>query len=161
MKSAELKIGRTFGVVFEHGKDFFEELDSFCRENNVKQAFIPMFMAGFSEAELIESAEIKNVDSEGNVLWSKVRLENVDVLGGGTIAYDSINKTIQPHIHVSVGKKTQSNTMYTCHLLSAKVMYLTEMLVIEIVSPVMQRIVNPDLYNIALLSFLGDDENVE
>jgi predicted DNA-binding protein with PD1-like motif len=30
MKSAELTLGRTFSVTFEHGKDFFSELKEFC-----------------------------------------------------------------------------------------------------------------------------------
>lgn len=41
MISSELKIGRTFGIRFEHGKDFMTELEEFCSINNVKQGYIP------------------------------------------------------------------------------------------------------------------------
>jgi predicted DNA-binding protein with PD1-like motif len=155
MKSSELKMGRFFGVTFDHGKDFFEELTAFCEENNVKQAYIPMFIAGFSEAELVGTCD--KLENPEAPVWSKVYLEYVDVIGSGTITYDEANQKISPHIHVSVGVKPQSSFAYTSHLISAKVLFLTEMLVIEVISPKMGRIVNPDLYNLALLSFLGDN----
>ena len=156
MKSCELKLGRFFGVTFEHGKDFFEELNLFCKENNVKQAFIPMFIAGFSEAEMVGTCD--KVENPQAPIWSKVYLEYVDVVGSGTISYDESNQKILPHIHVSVGVKTQSSVAYTSHLISAKVLFLSEMLVIEVISPKMTRAVNPDLFNISLLSFLGGNE---
>ncbi len=46
MKSAALTIGRTFSVTFEHGKDFFSELQEFCATNNVKQGYIPFLSLG-------------------------------------------------------------------------------------------------------------------
>jgi hypothetical protein len=53
MRSHELTIGRTFGVAFDHGEDFVTALAEFCREQGVRQGFIPMFIAGFAEAELV------------------------------------------------------------------------------------------------------------
>jgi len=50
MKASELKAGRTFGVTFQHGDDFMTSLVGFCRENDVRQGYIPMFIAGFAEA---------------------------------------------------------------------------------------------------------------
>ncbi|MBR7827785.1 hypothetical protein KDK95_15810 [Actinospica sp. MGRD01-02] len=50
MKAAELTVGRTFGVTFEHGEDFFESLAAFCREHGVRQGYIPSFIAGLAEA---------------------------------------------------------------------------------------------------------------
>jgi predicted DNA-binding protein with PD1-like motif len=74
-------------------------------------------------------------------------------MGSGTVTYDEKNDKIHPHIHISVGIKPQSATAYTSHLLKAKVQFLTEMLVIEVKSPKMERVINSDLYNIALLDF--------
>jgi len=156
MTSSELKPGRYFGVTFEHEKDFFEELNLFCKDNNVKQAFIPMFIAGFSEVEMVGTCD--KVENPQAPIWSKVYLEYVDVFGSGTITYDEKNQKILPHIHVSVGVKPQSSIAYTSHLISAKVLFLTEMLVIEIVSPKMNRVVNPDLFNISTLSFSSDNK---
>ncbi|HEY2668077.1 MAG TPA: DUF296 domain-containing protein, partial [Actinomycetota bacterium] len=45
MRSHELTIGRTFGVVLDEGDDFFEALETFCRTNGVRQGYVPMFLA--------------------------------------------------------------------------------------------------------------------
>jgi hypothetical protein len=57
MKASEVKAGRTFGVTFEHGDDFMSSLASFCQENDVRQGYIPMFLAGFAEAEIVGTCE--------------------------------------------------------------------------------------------------------
>jgi predicted DNA-binding protein with PD1-like motif len=43
MRSAELTIGRTFGVVFDPGEGFFPTLAKFCKDNGIRQGYIPMF----------------------------------------------------------------------------------------------------------------------
>jgi hypothetical protein len=65
--AAELTIGRTFVVHFDHGDDFYTALSDFCREQDVKQGFIPMFIAGMREVELVGTFE---------------KLDNPDVLSG-------------------------------------------------------------------------------
>ena len=59
------------------------------------------------------------VDDPQAPIWSAVHLTNVEVLGGGTIAYDEAEDRILPHIHVTVGLKRHSATGHTSHLLSA------------------------------------------
>lgn len=154
MPSVELKIGRTFGVVFEHGSDFFTELEDFCRTNGVKQGYIPMFIAGFKEAEIAGTCE--KIDDPDAPVWSKVHVENVEVIGAGTLTYNQAEDRLEPHIHVSLGEKPHSARALTSHLFSGKVQFLTEMLVIEILEPKMERVKNPSLYNISLLTFLKE-----
>ncbi|WP_262391877.1 hypothetical protein [Nocardiopsis sp. CNR-923] len=89
-------------------------------------------------------------------VWSKVQLSNVEALGGGTIAYDEATDTISPHIHVSVGLKEHSAMGHTSHLLDAQVQFLTEMVLIEVASPQMHRVPNPNLYDVPLLHFGSD-----
>jgi predicted DNA-binding protein with PD1-like motif len=50
-------MGRTFAVRFDHGEDFMTSLHDFCREQGVRQAFIPMFIAGLREVELVGTCE--------------------------------------------------------------------------------------------------------
>jgi predicted DNA-binding protein with PD1-like motif len=69
------------------------------------------------------------------------------------VAYDEKNDKILPHIHISVGVKPHSGIAHTSHLLNAKVQFLTEMLVFEVISPKMGRVVDTNLYNLALLKF--------
>jgi predicted DNA-binding protein with PD1-like motif len=57
MRRTELTQGRTFGVVFDLGEDFFTALADFCAAEGVRQGYIPMFLAAFSSAELVGTCE--------------------------------------------------------------------------------------------------------
>jgi predicted DNA-binding protein with PD1-like motif len=151
MRSHELSLGRTFGVAFDHGEDFFAALGDFCRANGVRQGYIPMFIAGFAEVEVVGTCT--KLENPQAPVWSSVHLTNVEALGGGTIAYDDIEGQILPHIHVTVGLKEHSATGHTSHLLSAKIQFLTEMLLVEVEEPAMTRQRDPDLYDVPLLRF--------
>jgi predicted DNA-binding protein with PD1-like motif len=151
MRSHELTLGRTFGVAFDHGEDFFDALTDFCRTNDVRQGYIPMFIAGFSEADIVGTCG--KLDDPHAPVWDSVHLTNVEALGGGTLAYDPDNDQVLPHIHVTVGLKAHSATGHTSHLQHARVQFLTEMLLIEVAAPAMRRQPNPALYDVPLLRF--------
>ncbi|TCC55372.1 DUF296 domain-containing protein [Kribbella pittospori] len=151
MRAAELTMGRTFAVHFDHGDDFYTALAEFCAEYDVRQGFIPMFIAGMRDVQLVGTCEkLENPDAP---VWSSVHLENVEAVGGGTLAYDEESGTVLPHIHVSVGLKAHSVTAHTSHLLGAKIQFLTEMYLIEVAAPAFSRPRNPDLFNVPLLAF--------
>jgi predicted DNA-binding protein with PD1-like motif len=151
VRSQELTLGRTFAVAFDHGDDFYTALDGFCRANGIRQGFVPVFIAGFAEVQVVGTCgKLENPQAP---VWSAVHLTNVEALGGGTIAYDETEGKILPHIHVSVGLKQHSATAHTSHLLSATVQFLTEMLVIEVAQPSMSRERDPNLYDVPLLRF--------
>jgi predicted DNA-binding protein with PD1-like motif len=151
VRSQQLLLGRSFAVAFDHGDDFFTALADFCRTNQVRQGFIPVFIAGFAEAKIVGTCE--KLDDPQAPVWSSVHLTNVEALGGGTIAYDESAGQILPHIHVSVGLKEHSATGHTSHLLSAKIQFLTEMFLVEVAQPTMTRQRNPELYDVPLLRF--------
>jgi predicted DNA-binding protein with PD1-like motif len=151
MQSRELTIGRTFGVTFDHGDDFFDTLITFCQSNDIRQGYIPMFLAGFAEAEIVGTSE--KLEDPNAPVWSKVHLTNVEAIGCGTIAYDRQNDHLLPHIHTSLGIKDHAATGHTSHLLSARVLFLVEMLLIEVAAPAMHRRPNPSLYDVPLLTF--------
>ena len=46
MKTSKLKPGRTFAVALEHGRDFISALARCCRDNGVRQGYIPMSWPG-------------------------------------------------------------------------------------------------------------------
>jgi len=150
MKRSELKSGRTFAVAFEHGDDFMASLARFCQDSGVRQGYIPMFLAGFADADIVGTCE-KLADPEAPV-WSAVHVANVEALGCGTIARDGADGTLA-HIHTSVGLKEHSATAHTSHLLAAKVQFLTEMIIVEVDSPEMTRPPAHDLYDVPLLTF--------
>ncbi|QSB17500.1 DUF296 domain-containing protein [Natronosporangium hydrolyticum] len=151
MRGHELNMGRSFGLVLEHGEDFFDSLTQFCADHNIRQGYIPMFIAGFSEAEIVGTCG--KLDDPHAPVWSAVHLTGVEALGGGTLAHDPTDHQLRPHIHVTAGLKAHSATGHTSHLLSAKVQFLTEMLIIEVTHPQMQRRRHPDLYDVPLLHF--------
>ncbi|GAA3194586.1 PPC domain-containing DNA-binding protein [Nonomuraea roseoviolacea] len=153
MRAHELTTGRTFGVTFDHGDDFMTALADFCREHGIRQGYIPMFIAGFAEAEIVGTCE--KLENPEAPVWTKVHLTNAEALGCGTIAADPETGGILPHIHTTLGLKERSADGYTSHLLSARVLFLTEMLVVEVVSPSITRPRNPDLYDVPLLTFEG------
>ncbi|XVS62075.1 PPC domain-containing DNA-binding protein [Actinosynnema sp. CA-299493] len=151
MRSHELTLGRSFGVAFDHGDDFFTELAAFCDHHQVRHAYIPSFIAGFSEVDIVGTCD-KLQDPQAPV-WSKVHLTNVEAFGGGTLAYDEAGDQVHPHTHVSVGLKEHSAAGYTSHLLNARVQFLTEMLIIEIAQPALIRRRNANLYDVPQLHF--------
>ncbi|MGI9000235.1 MAG: PPC domain-containing DNA-binding protein [Pseudonocardia sp.] len=156
MRSHELTLGRSFVVAFDHGEDFFTALAEFCRHHGVRQGFIPGFIAGFSQVQIVGTCD--KLGNPNAPVWTTVHLTNAEAFGGGTLAYDPIDDRVAPHIHVAVGLKEHSATGHTSHLLGATVQFLTEMLVIEVTAPQMHRVRQPDLYDVPLLRF---DPNAE
>jgi predicted DNA-binding protein with PD1-like motif len=153
VQAAEVTPGRTFAVRFDHGEDFCTALTDFCRTHNIRQGFIPMFIAGLRNVELVGTCE-RLEDPEAPV-WSSVHLEYVEALGAGTLAYDETTSELRPHIHVSVGLKTHSASGYTSHLLGATVQFLTELYIVEAAAPTWTRPRSRDLYDVPLLTFEG------
>ncbi|MGH3529936.1 MAG: PPC domain-containing DNA-binding protein [Pseudonocardiaceae bacterium] len=151
MRSHELTTGRTFGIVFDHGDDFFDTLTAFCTANNVRQGYIPMFIAAFAEAEIVGTCE--KIADPGAPVWSKVHLTTVEALGCGTLGYDPETGRVLPHIHTSLGLKERSALAHTSHPLSARVQFLVEMLLVEITTPTMVRTREPALFDVPLLRF--------
>jgi predicted DNA-binding protein with PD1-like motif len=151
LHAAELTMGRTFAVRFDHGEDFLTALADFCQEHCVRQGFIPMFIAGLREVELVGTCA--KVDDPEAPVWCAVQLESVEALGGGTLAVDPRTGDVLPHIHVSVGLKHHSAVARTSHLLSAEVQFLTEMYLVEVVAPAMSRVPLEHLYGVPQLRF--------
>ena len=151
VKSTSLTLGRAFGVTFDHGDDFYPALAEFCRVQNVRGGFIPSFIAGFSEVDVVGTCD--RLDDPSAPVWSRVHLTNVEAFGGGTLAYDEQAGEVRPHIHVAVGLKEHSATGHTSHLLAARVQFLTEMLVLEVTDPPMWRERRADLHDVPVLRF--------
>ncbi|KAF4409325.1 MULTISPECIES: PPC domain-containing DNA-binding protein [Streptomyces] len=151
MRTHELKTGRSFGVNFDHDEDFFQALSEFCKENEVTQGYIPMFLAAFAETEIAGTCA-KVEDPEAPVRLP-VYLQKVEAVGSGTFSYDPDKDDIVPHVHVTVGLKQQAALAYSSHLISARIQYLSEMLITEVVAPDMRRPVHTELWDVPLLTF--------
>ncbi|WP_327309851.1 DUF296 domain-containing protein (plasmid) [Streptomyces sp. NBC_01298] len=150
MRATEISIGRRFAVAFDHGEEFFEALDAFCRESGVRAGSIT-FIGGFSRARLVGTCG--PLKSPERPLWEEIEVETLEVLGSGTLAWDAENDRVAPHIHVSAGLKADSADGRTSHLLGATVQFVTELAIEEWASPVVTRKRIPDLYDVPLLTF--------
>jgi predicted DNA-binding protein with PD1-like motif len=151
MRMHELKTGRSFGLNFDHGEDFFQALSQFCRENEVRQGYIPMFLAAFAKTEI--AGTCARVEDPEAPVRLPVYLEKVEAMGVGTFSWDPGTQDIVPHVHVTVGLKLLAAAAYSSHLITAEVQYLTEMYIVEVLHPEMRRPVHADLWDVPLLTF--------
>jgi predicted DNA-binding protein with PD1-like motif len=151
MQARELTVGRTFAVTFEHGEDFFSALAAFCDQHDIAQGYLPMFIAGFAEADVVGTCDA--LDDPKAPVWTKVHLRNVEALGAGTLARAPRSGALLPHIHASLGLKEHSATAHTSHLLAATVQFLVELVVVEVTAPTFTRVKDPGLYDVPLLKF--------
>jgi len=151
VKASELTTGRTFGVTFEHGEHFFAALTDFCASHGVRQGYVPMFIGAFSQAEIVGACgPLENPEAP---VWERTGVQSVEALGGGTLAFNSETGMVSPHIHLAVGLKAASAEGRTSHLLSGTVQFLSELLIVEVIAPVMTRPQDPSLFDVPLLTF--------
>lgn len=94
----------------------------------------------------------KLVDPNAPV-WTGGHLTNLEALGGGTLAWDAAKLAVSPHIHLTVGSRERPAVANSSYLLSATVQVLTEMIIVEVTSPLMHRLPNAELYDVLLLHF--------
>src|SRR5580765_1404990 len=100
-KSAELTIGRTFGVTLEDGDEFFTSLKQFCVERGVRFGYIPMFIGAFRRARVVGTCDPH--EAEATMFDASVELSHVETVGAGTLAWDFENEKLLPHVHLSLG----------------------------------------------------------
>jgi predicted DNA-binding protein with PD1-like motif len=151
MRGTELQPGRTFAVVIDDGEDFLPALSEFCRQHGIRHGYVPIFLAGFTTAEVIGTCA--RIDDPHVPVRSGVFLDNAETLGGGTLAYDDATDTVLPHIHVSAGIKQYSAAAYTSHLIRAEVQMFAELVIVESTAPTLRRVPDPSLYGMPVLRF--------
>jgi predicted DNA-binding protein with PD1-like motif len=92
-------------------------------------------------------------------LWEESTVETLEALGGGTLAWDVEKDRLAPHIHVAAGIKCASADGRVSHLLGAKVQFICEIPIVEVVddtaNPALTRRRDPNLYDVPLLGFGG------
>ncbi|MFF6997300.1 PPC domain-containing DNA-binding protein [Streptomyces sp. NPDC008313] len=151
MRSHRLTTGHTYGLRLDPGEDFLPALRTFCHEEGIEQGYVPMFLAAFSEVEVVGTCE--KLENPSAPVWSTVHLTNVEAIGCGTLAHDPETGLVLPHIHTSVGLKERSATGFTSHLLSARIQFIAELVVVQVTSPRMGRPADPGLYDVPRLTF--------
>jgi predicted DNA-binding protein with PD1-like motif len=147
--STEISVARQFAVVLQPGDDVLGCIAAVCAEQAIEQGYFPVFLGAFSRVSLIGTCG--PVEDPDAPLREAVHLGNVEGTGSGTIAGGPSG--VLAHVHVAVGLKSYSATGYAGHLLQATVQYVTEIVIVEVVSPRFERIPDPAAHNIANLAF--------
>ncbi|MFJ8018779.1 PPC domain-containing DNA-binding protein [Streptomyces sp. NPDC096311] len=151
MRATEITTGRRFVVAFDDGEDFFTALDAFCQETGIQAGHIPTLIGGFSNVRLVGTCG--PLEHPERPLWDEIKVETLELLGGGTLAWDPTTSRVAPHIHVSAGLKAASADGRTSHLLGGTVQFITELVIEEWIGPSVTRPRNPDLYDVPVLTF--------
>lgn len=73
-------------------------LQFFVKEYSILQAYIPGFIAGFQIANIVGIFTEK--EDKNAPVWHSVLLENIEVVGSGTLATDE-NGDFSPFFHSS------------------------------------------------------------
>ncbi|MFJ9034099.1 PPC domain-containing DNA-binding protein [Streptomyces sp. NPDC102274] len=123
MRFAQTTPGRTFTVVLDHGEDFYKGLAEFCTTQSVKAGRVS-FLGGFRFARLV--ATCGPLEKPDEPLWDDVKVEYLEALGHGTLAWNVEEDRLAPHIHVTAGLKGASAEGRTSHLLEATVQFLQD-----------------------------------
>ncbi|SDZ54302.1 PPC domain-containing DNA-binding protein [Herbiconiux ginsengi] len=149
MFASQVVVGRTFVAVLEPGDDVLDSLAGVCARFGVDNAYIPVFLGAFAEITVI-GAEHPPPD-EDEPLQTSVVVRNCEGLGSGTVARGPEGPLV--HLHVTVGAKGDSARATAGHVLAGTVQYPTEVIITEIVSPVLSRRPNDRARGLATLTF--------
>lgn len=148
MRTKEIAVGRQIMVVLEHGEDFYSGLAEACAKHEIRSGYIPSFVGGFRTARLVE--DCKPLERPDAPLWEEVVVEHLEALGGGTLAWNTEENQLAPHIHVAAGIKDASADGRVSHLLGATVQFICEIPVVEVIGttegPTLTRSRDPHLF---------------
>ena len=156
MISAVLGLGRALMVAVEPGEDLIEQVLSACRGHGIEQGYLPVFLGAFSTMTVIGSCG--PVPDHQLPMADRVHLENVEGSGSGTLTTDPAGGGPVLHLHAAVGVKHYSANGYAGHVTAAQVQYVAEVVVQEVLEPVVTRAVHPGSAGLPILSFAAAPE---
>ncbi len=129
------------------GYQLFEAINKLIEKHEVKAGYIPMIHGCFDECKLLTVD--KNKETPGDPLDIEIKLkEPVVFTGSGTIAFKDNGEPFV-HIHLSVAKK--DGTTITGHLMDAKILLVTEIVIEKLEGIEMGRKIDPQVHDIELL----------
>lgn len=146
--SVEGKQGRTIIVRLKPGQDIVEGITKILIEKKIKAGYIPILIGGFRKLKLISSAFGENENHPNDVKLEYK--EPLEFVGQGTIAQTEDGKP-SVHIHLSAGQA--GNKSITGHLVSGEILYVAEIVIVEVKNVSMIRKPDPEVYYKPLLDF--------
>ncbi|MGO3885894.1 MAG: PPC domain-containing DNA-binding protein [Mycetocola sp.] len=149
MRTAELTLGRSIVVVLEPGDEVVASVRAACAEYGISQGYVPMLSGAFRAVELI--ATTTPVADEEPPLPDRVTVPYTEGTGCGTVMFDEETGAGEPHLHVAVGIKNSGGEAYAGHLIQATTHYTVEIVITEVLSPLLARVSDPAAFGIPTL----------
>jgi len=131
----EFKTGRQFIARLLPGKDLIETLKDFCKEKNIKAAYIPMLIGAVEAIDLIHP-DPRPIAAKDFKPVSKKYQGPFELTAQGTIAMQDDDYSI--HLHAVVGGQ-EHKLVAMGHFVSGKITILTEVVIIEVADCEMLR----------------------
>lgn len=151
MQSCEVILGRSIGIALEPGDDVLESIANVCSNRGVRQAFIVSFSGAFRSLRLI-AGTTPPLDEE-IPLGEEVTVRYTEGIGSGTIVTDEAGDSVTVHLHIATGVKGRGGRAYAGHVLAGEVHYVTEVLLLEVLTPRMTRVPDPSMHGLPRLAF--------
>ncbi|WP_172582867.1 PCC domain-containing protein [Subtercola boreus] len=151
MISRELTTGRRIGVVLQAGDDVIGSIVEACRQHDVRQGYIPVFLGAFRSVRLIASHE--PIADPEPPLPAAVEVAYTEGIGSGSLVWNEQTGTPTVHLHVAVGAKDRAGLAAAGHLLAATTHYTVELVLEEVLAPRMVRVADSAAHGLENLRF--------
>ncbi len=145
--SAELTQGRTVVARIKPGQEVVATVSQILKAHNIQQAHIPTLLGGFQKLRLASMVPSGNPSHPKDIVTEYT--DPLDYFGTGTVA--SHNDKPVMHVHLTAAGGTTKGV--TGHLLYGEVVFLAEIVIVELTGVNMMRKEDPEVYGMPLLDF--------
>lgn len=145
--AAEANQARTIVVRIKPGQEIVATITQILQEYKIQSAHIPTLLGGFKKLKLgsmkpsDEKTHPKDIVTEYN--------DPLDYFGTGTVAWQDG----QPSLHVHLTAAGGDTKGITGHLFYGEVVFLAEIVIVELTGVTMVRKEDPEVFNMPLLDF--------
>jgi predicted DNA-binding protein with PD1-like motif len=146
VQSSEIVTGRKVGVVLHSGDEVIASIAEACAAHGIRQAYIPVFLGAFRAVRFIAShSPIPNQEAP---LKDSIVVSYVEGIGSGSVSWDERSGTHTVHLHAAVGVKDSVARGHVGHVLAATTHYVAEIVIEEVLSPLMARVADPQAFGL-------------
>lgn len=149
--SAEANQARTIVARIKPGQELVSAITQILLEHEIKQAYIPTLLGGFKKLKL-GSMKLSTEANRPEDIVTEYS-DPLDYFGTGTVAWQDDKPSLHVHL-TAAGGKTKG---ITGHLFYGEVVFLAEIILVELTGITMTRKKNPEVFNMPLLGVQQDD----
>jgi predicted DNA-binding protein with PD1-like motif len=150
VRSVEVAPGRRIVAALEPGEEVLASVAALCEQHQFRTAIVPVFLGAFTRVALIGTRE--PVEDEDAPMPQSTTIEWAEGLGTATVAPGADGVPVV-HLHAAVGRKSDGALAYAGHVLSAVTHYTVEIVIEEMLGPLVRRCPDPAAHGLATLRF--------